>query len=78
MLTGHQLISSFPSVAAKELWSVEGPYMDVAINPMRDPATARKALLSMLRQVGVGGGLRWEGTGGLSRVGCPKGRSTTA
>jgi hypothetical protein len=50
---GSQLLSSFPDVAAVELFSTPGQYQDVAINPAANPARAKAALLSVLSQADV-------------------------
>jgi hypothetical protein len=58
MINGQSLLTNYPSVSAKELFNyAPAPFADIAISPTKDPATAKAALLSILRQVlwGKGG-----------------------
>ena len=50
---GGLLTGSYSSVAANEVFSPEGgDFVNVAINMNGDPAKAKQAMLSVLRQVG--------------------------
>jgi len=52
-IDGNSLLSTYPAVAKKEWWSESGAYQNIAINQTEFPATAKQALLSVLRQADV-------------------------